>query len=287
MAARSGGEEVPVSEILATTLSAAGAYLALLLCVYLRQGGKMYRPDLPTRALTASPGDIGLPYENVWPRTADGVRLHGWYVPAESARATVLYFHGNAGNISQRLDSIRLFHDLGLSVLIFDYRGYGQSEGRPSETGTRRDALAVWSYLVESRGIAPRHLVYLGRSLGAAMAAWLAAHKSPAALIVESTFTSVPDLAAEFYWWLPARRLARFEYCTRDYLAAVRCPVLVAHSPEDEIIPYRHGLALFAAAPEPKQLLQLRGGHEDNFIVSGEHYVRGLDAFLARHLVYR
>lgn len=273
-----------MSEIVAATLSVAGAYLALMLYAYLPQGGKMYRPGLPSRALTASPEDIGLPYENVWPRAADGVRLHGWYVPADVARATVLYFHGNAGNISQRLDSIRLFHDLGLSVLIFDYRGYGQSEGRPSETGLRRDALAVWSYLVEARGVAPRRLVFLGRSLGAAMAAWLAARRPPAALIVESTFTSVPDLAAELYWWLPARRLARFEYCTRDYLATVRCPVLVAHSAEDEIIPYRHGEALYAAAPEPKQLLRLRGGHEDSFIVSGEHYVRGLDAFLARHI---
>jgi hypothetical protein len=275
-----------MSEIVVTTLSVAGAYLALMLCVYLRQDGKMYRPDLPSRALTATPREIGLPYENIWLRAEDGVRLHAWYVPADTARATVLYFHGNAGNISQRLDSIRIFHDLRLSVLIFDYRGYGQSEGRPNEAGTRRDALAAWSYLVEGRGVLPQRLIFLGRSLGAAMAAWLATQRPPAALIVESTFTSVPDLAAEFYWWLPARRLARFEYCTRAYVAAVHCPVLVAHSPEDEIIPYRHGEALFAAAPEPKQLLQLRGGHEDSFIVSGERYVRGLDAFLARHLAH-
>jgi len=274
-----------MAEIVATTLGAAGVYVALLLYAYLRQTGMMYRPELPSRALTGTPLDIGLTYEDVWPRAEDGVRLHGWYVPAAAARATILYFHGNAGNISQRLDSIRIFHDLGLSVLIFDYRGYGRSDGRPSEAGMQRDALAVWRHLVEDRGVAPRRLVYLGRSLGAAMAAWLAARRPPAALIVESTFTSVPDLAADYYWWLPARRLARFEYCTRDYLAAACCPVLVAHSRDDEIIPFRHGQALFAAAPEPKQLLQLRGSHEDNFLVSGEHYMRGLDAFLASHLV--
>lgn len=274
-----------MAEIVATTLGAAGIYVALLLYAYLRQTSKMYRPELPSRALTGTPRDIGLTYEDVWPRAEDGVQLHGWYVPAAASRATVLYFHGNAGNISQRLDSIRIFHDLGLSVLIFDYRGYGRSDGRPSEPGMQRDALAVWRHLIEDRGVAPRRLVYLGRSLGAAMAAWLAARRPPAALIVESTFTSVPDLAADYYWWLPARRLARFEYCTRDYLAAARCPVLVAHSRDDEIIPFRHGQALFAAAPEPKQLLQLRGSHEDNFLVSGEHYMRGLDAFLASHLV--
>jgi len=267
-------------------LTVAGTYLALVLVVYLRQGEKMYMPDFPSRALTASPQDIGLPYENIWLRADDGVRLHGWYVPAERARATLLYFHGNAGNISERLDSIRIFHDLGLSVFLIDYRGYGQSEGRPSETGTQRDALAAWAYLTGERGVAPRQLVILGRSLGAAVAAWLATQRPPAALIVESTFTSVPDLAAEFYWWLPARRLARFEYRTRDYVAAVRSPVLVAHSLEDEIIPYRHGEALFAVARGPKQLLQLRGGHEDSFIVSGDYYVRALDAFLARYVAH-
>jgi fermentation-respiration switch protein FrsA (DUF1100 family) len=273
-----------MSELVATVLFVAGAYFALVLYLYLGQARRVYLPGWPSRELTASPRDIGLDYETLWLRTADGVHLHGWLVPAAHARGALLYFHGNAGNISQRLDSIRIFHALGLAVLIFDYRGYGRSEGRPSEAGTQYDALAAWDHLVAARGWAPRRIVLLGRSLGAAMAAWLAARQSPAALIVESTFTSVPDLAAELFWWLPARRLARFEYATRDYLAAVRCPVLVAHSPEDEIIPYRHGVALFAAARAPKQMLRLRGGHEDGFLLSGEHYVRGLDRFLARHL---
>jgi len=274
-----------VWEVIAgTLLTAIAAYVAVLVYLYLAQSHKIYLPDLPTRELRASPADIGLPYENVWLHTDDGLQLHAWYVPAEGERAAVLYFHGNSGNISQRLDTVRIFHNLKLSVLLFDYRGFGRSEGRPSEEGTHRDALAAWNYLAQQRRVAPQRLVLLGRSLGASMAAWLASQRPAAALVVESTFTSVPDLAAEFFWWLPARRLARFRYATRDYLTAVHCPVLVAHSPEDEIIPYRHGEALFAAAAEPKQWLRLRGNHEDGFLLSGEHYVRGLDSFLSRHL---
>jgi fermentation-respiration switch protein FrsA (DUF1100 family) len=182
------------------------------------------------------------------------------------------------------LDSIRIFHDLKLAVFIFDYRGYGQSEGRPSEPGLQRDALAAWQFLTAEHGVAPEKIVLFGRSLGAAVAAWLATQKPPGALIVESAFTSVPDMAAELYWWLPARWLARFEHATRDYVAQVRCPVLVVHSPEDEIIPFRHGEAIFAAAHAPKEMLRLRGGHNEGFFVSGEQYVRGLDAFVSRYL---
>jgi pimeloyl-ACP methyl ester carboxylesterase len=274
-----------MGEVLAgVLLSAVAAYLAVVVYTYLGQASKVYLPDLPSRELGASPADIGLSFDDVWLHTDDGLRLHAWYVPAQGERAALLYFHGNSGNISQRLDSVRIFHDLRLSVLLFDYRGCGRSEGRPTEEGTHRDALAAWAYLAQQRRVASQRLVILGRSLGASMAAWLATQRPAAALVVESTSTSAPNLAAEFFWWLPARRLTRFRYATRDYLAAVRCPVLVAHSPEDEIIPYRHGEALFAAAPEPKQLLRLRGSHEDGFMLSGEDYVRGLDGFLSRHL---
>ena len=273
-----------MSGLLTTVATVTGVYVALLLYAYFGQAGMLYLPNLPSRELSATPQAIGLRYENIWLRTEDGVRLHGWYIPAASARGTVLFFHGNAGNISHRLDSIRIFNSLRLSVFIFDYRGYGQSEGRPSERGTQRDALAVWRFATEERGLAPHRIVLFGRSLGAAVAALLATQKQPGALIVESAFTSVPDIAAEFYWWLPVRWLSRFDYATRDYLASARCPVLVVHSMDDEIIPFHHGEALFAAAHEPKDMLRLRGGHNEGFLVSGEHYVHGLDAFLTRHL---
>jgi uncharacterized protein len=273
-----------MSGLATTLLAVAGAYLVLALFVYFGQASMLYLPNLPSRSLTASPQQAGLQYEDIVLRAEDGVRLHGWYVPAVQARGTVLFFHGNAGNISHRLDSIRIFRDLKLSVFIFDYRGYGQSEGRPGERGTQRDALAAWRFLTEERGIAPGKIILFGRSLGAAVAAWLATQKQPGALIVESAFTSVPDMAAELYWWLPARWLARFEYATRDYIAQVHCPVLVVHSPDDEIIPFRHGEAIFAGAHAPKEMLRLRGGHNDGFFLSGERYVLGLDAFLRRHL---
>lgn len=146
------------------------------------------------------------------------------------------------------------------------------------------DALAAWRYLTEARSIAPARIVLFGRSLGGALAAWLAARVRPGALILESTFTSVPDLAAELYWWLPARRLARLRYATLEYLKQVRCPVLVVHSPEDEIIPYHHALALFEAANPPKALLTLQGDHNTGFLLSWTKYRDGLDGFLACHL---
>ncbi len=273
--------------MLTVLLAAAGAYGALLLALYLGQANLLYLPDMPSRELAATPAQIGLPYETVHLDTTDGVRLHGWYLPADGARGTLLFFHGNAGNISHRLDSLRIFHDLELNVLIFDYRGYGQSEGRPGEEGTHQDALAAWRHLVDARGENPERIVLFGRSMGAALAAWLAARERPGALILESGFTSVPDMAAELYWWLPARRLARLEYATRDYLAAVRAPVLVVHSPDDEIIAYRHGRALYEAAAAPKAFLELKGDHNTGFLESGADYLRGLDAFLSAQLPRR
>lgn len=273
-----------MSGLVTTVVTIVGAYLAVVAVVFLGQSGMLYLPNVPTRELVADPGRVGLEYQDVELQAEDGVRLHGWYVPAEGSRGTLLFFHGNAGNISHRLDSIRIFHDLGLAVFILDYRGYGRSDGRPSERGTALDARAAWRHVTGTRSVDPQRVVLFGRSLGAAVAARLAVDERPAALILESAFTSVPDLAAELYWWLPVRWLARFEYATGQYVGRAGCPVLVVHSPDDEIIPYRHGEAIFAAAPEPKALLRLRGGHNDGFLASGADYRRGLDAFLARHL---
>jgi hypothetical protein len=270
--------------MLTVLLAAVGAYGALLLALYVGQAGLLYLPELPSRELAATPREVGLAYEDVRLETADGVGLHGWYLPARDARATLLFFHGNAGNVSHRLDSLRIFHGLRLNVLIFDYRGYGRSEGRPTEEGTHRDALAAWRHLVEQRGEPPQRIVLFGHSLGAALAAWLAAREQPGAVILESAFTSVPDLAAELYWWLPARALARLDYATLEYVREIRSPLLVAHSRDDEIIPYRHGRALYEAAHAPKTFLELRGDHNAGFLISGDDYLRGLDAFLVAHL---
>lgn len=265
-------------------LSIALAYVGVLVAVYFGQASLLYFPGIPSRELTATPLDVGLAYENVTLTAEDGVRLHGWWIPHAHPRATLLHLHGNAGNVSHRLELIRILHDLGLSILIFDYRGYGRSQGKPSEAGTQRDSLAAWRHLTEVRHIPPDQIVLHGQSLGAALAAWLAAHEPPGALILESAFTSVPELAAELLPWLPARRLARFHYDTRQYLGSVRCPVLVVHSPDDEIIPYAHGQRLYETAARPKAFLKLRGDHNAGFLLSGRDYVDGLDTFLREHL---
>lgn len=255
-------------------------YVLLVAIVYLMQGRMLYLPEMPGRELTASPADIGLNYEDVSIDTADGVSIHGWFVPGQSSRV-LLFFHGNAGNISHRLESIRQFHELGLSVFIIDYRGYGKSGGRPNESGFYRDGDAAWRYLAETRGVNPHDIVIFGRSLGGSVASLLATKEEPAGLIVESSFTSVPDVAQELYPWLPARWLSRLRHATRDYVRDVRCPVLVVHSRDDEIIPFHHGEAIVAAAPEPRTLLALRGSHNDAFLLDEPNYVAGLRAFLS------
>lgn len=265
-------------------LYAASLYGALLLLLFILQPRLLYYPNLPSRDITATPEDIRLSYEPVAIVTEDRIKLDGWFIPAQDARGVLLFFHGNAGNISHRLDSLKIFNDLRLSVLIFDYRGYGRSEGRPSEQGTYRDAEAAWRYLTEQRHVPPHDIVFFGRSLGAAVATHLASRHAPKALILESAFTSVPDFAAELYPFLPARWLARFRYNTEDYLRSVDCPVLVVHGRDDEIIPYAHGERLFAAAREPKRFLEIWGGHNEGFLLSGQHYVKGLDAFLTAYL---
>jgi uncharacterized protein len=238
----------------------------------------------PTRAIDATPAHIGLPYEEVHLTTADAVRLHGWFVPAEAARGTVLFLHGNAGNISHRLHSLRFFHQLGYETLIIDYRGYGLSAGRPSEAGTYRDAQAAWHHLVEERGVPPDRIVLFGRSLGGAIAAWLATRVEPRAVILESTFTSIPDLAADLYRWLPVRALRpliRLRYPTAEHVPAIRAPLLTVHSLQDELIPVRHGRRIHEAATPPKQYLEITGTHGDGFLTAGRTYEEGVAAFLA------
>jgi len=259
-------------------------YGALCIYLFLMQAKLLYYPNIPSRKLTASPADIGLEYESVSITTSDGVTIHGWFVPVKQERGTLLLFHGNAGNISHRLDSLKIFHELGLSIFIIDYRGYGRSQGAISEQGTYLDAESAWNYLTEIRKIPAQQIIVFGRSLGAAIAAYVASRQSPGALILESAFTSVPDMAAKLYPIFPVRLLSRFQYNTKKMLRSVSIPVLIIHSPDDEIIPFENGLQLYESAGEPKDMLKIHGGHNEGFWISGRTYIEGIGNFIEASL---
>lgn len=244
-------------------------YAGFGLVLLFSQARLLYRP---IRDVAFTPEDVGLDFEDVTFRTQDGVALNGWYVAADEASFTVLFCHGNAGNIMHRLDTVSLFHSLGLNCFVFDYRGYGRSEGRPTEVGTYRDARAAYDWLTQSKGVGADQIVLFGRSLGGSIAAHLAGQVDARAVVVESAFTSYPDMGARMYPYMPVRLFARFRYDTRAHLARVRCPVLVMHSREDELVPFEFGRRLFEAAREPKRFVEITGGHNDGFLTSGDLY---------------
>lgn len=270
-----------VHRMLTTLLILGGGYLAVVALAFALQDRLLY---VPARQLVTTPDRHGLSYETVHVDTEDGERLHGWWMPARDARGTLLFLHGNAGNISGRIESIRQFHRLGLNVLIVDYRGYGESTGSPSEEGLYRDTDAAWRHLTETRGIDPLRIVVFGRSLGAGPGTWLATRHRPGALILESPFTSVPDIAAHHYPWLPVRLLVRMQFDNLGRIDRIEAPLLTIHSPDDRVIPFAHGRQVFAAAHEPKQFLEIDGGHNDGFLISEERYLPAVDRFLHQHL---
>ena len=266
--------------ILLVTLIPVSLYFGISVIFYVLQPRFIY---FPYREITATPQETGLSYEDVYFEASDGVKLHGWFIPNENPRGVVLFCHGNGGNISNRLESIGIFHRLGLSTFIFDYRGYGRSDGAPTEQRTYLDAEAAWSYLVHERGLSPSQIVFFGRSLGGSIAAWLAKDNRPRAVIVESAFTSVGDIGSQLYPYLPVRMLSRFDYNTLEYLSQVRSPVLIVHSQDDELIPFNHGLRLFEAANEPKEFLEITGTHNEGFRTTGKHYEDGLKSFISKY----
>ena len=255
-------------------------YLTIMLLMWLFQEQLLYLPG-QGREHIATPADLGLEWRAVELTTEDDLLLDAWWLPVKNPRAALLFLHGNAGNISHRLASLEQFNRLGLSVLILDYRGYGKSQGRPSEAGTELNADAGWRWLKEESGHDPDRLVIFGRSLGAAVAAELATRTDPAALILESPFRSAPKLGQRLYPWVPVRILARLDYPTIEYITQQSAPLLVIHSEDDEIIPYAEGRAVYEAAPSPKTLLTIQGGHNTGFLRSEATYLRGNDDFLS------
>jgi fermentation-respiration switch protein FrsA (DUF1100 family) len=238
----------------------------------------------PDRTVAETPRDWGLPYEDVYFTTEDGVRLNGWWVPGTGSPFTVLWFHGNAGNISHRLDSLKLRRDyLGVNFFIFDYREYGRSEGRVSEEGTYRDGTAAVRYLRGRPGLDPNRIVCFGESLGSAVAVEVALRNGCAGLILESPFLSVAEMAKVAFPFLPVGRFLQTKYDTLAKIGQVNVPVLVVHGVNDEIVPFQQGRRLFEAAREPKEFHAVRGArHNDIFIIGGDAYLEAMARFMGR-----
>jgi fermentation-respiration switch protein FrsA (DUF1100 family) len=235
----------------------------------------------PSRAHDATPEGLGLAAEDVLLTTDDGLRIHGWFLPVPEARVTVLLSHGNGGNISHRLDRALLLQSrLRASVLLYDYRGYGRSEGSPDEGGTYRDARAAYRYLREGKKVDARRLVLFGESLGSAVALDLALQHAAAALVLESPFTSVPDMARTTAF-APLAPFVRTRYDNLGKVARLRMPLLVLHGEKDEIVPFTQGRRLYEAAPEPKTFFAIPDAHHnDTYFVGGDPYWRALATFL-------
>ncbi len=234
----------------------------------------------PTRELVATPAAVGLQFEDV--RFGPDGRLHGWFVPG-TGPTTLLWLHGNAGNISHRVELLRRIRDgLGVSVFIFDYQGYGRSEGRPSERATYQDARAALAYLRSRPDVDERRIIYYGKSLGAAIAIELALEEPPHRLIVQSAFTSILDMARLHYPFLPLGGLLRTRYPSLERIAQVRAPVLVVHGDRDQVVPLAQARQLYEAAAEPKRFLVVEGaGHNDVATVGGQRYLEALRDLIA------
>ncbi len=235
---------------------------------------------VPYRELPADPGRLGLGFEDVAVRAADGPIIHGWYVPLASTSPVILFCHGNGGDIATRLDKLRRLRAAGASVLLFDYRGYGRSTGVPTEQGTYADAEAMYAWLVDVKKVPPERIVFQGESLGAGVATELAVRHKAAGLIFESGFTSALDMGRRLFPHLPVKLLLVYRYDNASKIGRVDAPILVLHSPQDDIVPFEMGRAVFAAAREPKRFVELTGDHNRGYALAGRVYIDAVAAFL-------
>ncbi len=262
-------------------------YLALILIAYGLLIGFFYVYQerliyIPSTEILSDPLHYGMEFEEIRFPSEDGTILHGWFLPHKSSGPVVLMYHGNAGNISYMIDSAKILLDMGYSVFLFDYRSYGLSQSKPlSQEATYMDSRAAYLWLKNSKGYEENQIIVHGRSLGGAQAAHVARRFFPKALVLESTFTSLPEVGKHLYPWLPVHLLSRVHYPTLEDVKAVRCPVLIVHSSQDELIPFSHGQKIFDAAPEPKSFVTITGDHNEGYFTSGKAYTEGLNTFLA------
>lgn len=263
-----------------TALRIAGLLVVLSATMLIFERKLIY---FPQRAHDELPRQLGLAFEDVTLAAEDGVKVHAWYLPSPGEpRWTVLFAHGNGGNISHRLDrALFLQSKLGAAVLLFDYRGYGRSEGSPDEEGTYRDARAAYRFLVEEKRVPPERLVIFGESLGSAVALDLALARPSRALVLESPFASVPAMARAVYPFLPLWPFVRTRYDNEAKVSGLKVPLLVLHGDRDEVVPFEQGRRVFDRAPEPKRFYAIPGaGHNDTYLVGGDGYWDAVRDFL-------
>jgi len=236
----------------------------------------------PSAEIVHTPRHAGLEFQDLFFTTVDGVRLNGWFIPHPEARVTMVWFHGNAGNISHRVENIKLLHDkVKINIFIFDYRGYGRSEGSPSEAGTYEDGVAALQFVGKQLGVKTGDLIIFGRSLGAAVAAEMAGRVQSRALILESPFVSIREMAKSVFPLLPITSLLQTRYDNLEKIVKIKVPLLVIHGDRDEVVPYEHGKRVFAAAPAPKDFYPITGaGHNNTYIVGGDAYFQRLRSFI-------
>lgn len=236
----------------------------------------------PVAAIDRTPRDVGLDYQNIEFSARDGIRLHGWFVPHSEARSTLIWFHGNAGNIAHRVENLKLLHDkVKVNVFIFDYRGYGRSQGQPSEAGTYLDGEAALAFAFERLHIGAGTIVLFGRSLGAAVAVEVAGRYAVQAVILESPFASIREMARVVLPFVPIGALLQTRYDVVEKIQLVKTPILVLHGDRDEIVPFSQGVMVFDAAPQPKKFYKIAGaGHNDTYIVGADAYFRELRNFI-------
>lgn len=255
-------------------------YVAVCVFVWVFQARLIY---FPSAEYVSTPADVGLQFEELSLTTSDGVSIAAWYIPFATPKGTILFCHGNAGNISHRLVSIHALHSLGYNVLIFDYRGYGKSTGSPNENGTYRDAEAAWLYITNTRGESAQRVILAGRSLGGAVAINLAAQLGdggPAALVIESSFASLADVGRKHYPLLPITWLLTNKYESISVIGQVSCPKLFFHGKEDELIPIGNARRLYDAASAPKAFVETPGGHSNAGFTYSSEYTQRLADFL-------
>lgn len=234
----------------------------------------------PTRIVGMTPESMGLDFDDVYFKTDDGLSLNGWFVKADTNKGVVLFCHGNAGNISHRLESIFLFREMGFDVFIFDYRGYGRSRGWTTEKGVYADALAAYNYVVGIRGGRTDRVVIFGRSLGGNVAIDLATKVKAACLISESAFSSIEDMARAIYGVRPPKWMLSNHFDARSKISKVKMPKLIIHSRDDELVPYEQGRQIFNSAPEPKDFFELTGSHNEYYLGTRSDYAKKMRSFI-------